>query len=194
MKRRLPILGAIFAAFYVLGREKGAKGPTTGTTPPGKPPTTGATNILGQPYIGPPDAVSYDFNYLTGTCNPNCSNASPPPGVGAFRSWALQRFPGGQDGGICRACHTGGHSEHKEGRAWDFSSADPAPLQALVDFLTANNGEQARRAGIFFLIYNHQKWRPDSGFTPYNGANGHTTHVHLSFSHAGAAGATSFYG
>ena len=127
-------------------------------------------------------------------------------GVVQFRDLVLAAYPGTRDGGIVRACSTGGTSEHKEGRAWDWrvSAADPAQVvQAndLLDWLLApdehgNAAAMARRLGVMYVIWDSRIWKSYQaarGWQPYAGASPHTDHVHLSFSWAGALGATSYW-
>jgi hypothetical protein len=105
-----------------------------------------------------------------------------------------------------RACSTGGTSEHKEGRAWDWrvSAADPAQaLQAtdLLDWLLApdehgNAAAMARRLGVMYVIWDSRIWKSyqaTRGWQPYVGGSPHTDHVHLSFSWAGALAETSYW-
>jgi hypothetical protein len=121
-----------------------------------------------------------------------CVAVAPRPGVEAFRRWVLETR-GGRDGGIWRECSIGGHSEHKEGRAWDWMCTLPQGRE-LVARLLANGDELARRAGVLYLIHDHRIWRAyePRGWSAHTG-NPHTDHVHLSFSTAGAMGRTSFY-
>lgn len=146
--------------------------------PPGAPP----------PPADPPDAWGTRADLASG-----CAPIGPvPPGVAAFRAWALAR--GGRDGGVWRACEVGGRSEHHEGRAWDWMIDVPTG-RALVDELLADGAALARRAGVLYLIHDRRIWRAyePRGWSPYTGRNPHTDHVHFSFTRAGAAGRTSFY-
>ena len=60
------------------------------------------------------------------------------PGVAAFRSLVLSTYSGTTDLGIVRDCGSGGQSEHKEGRAWDWGvSVSNATQKAQADTLIA---------------------------------------------------------
>lgn len=140
-----------------------------------------------------------------GVCDPVAK-----PGVLMFRKWALSKWgekPGSPQN-IVRACDVGGQSEHKEGRGWDLMTNSIEHGQSIVDALLATDAQGnahalARRAGIMYLIWNHQMWRayphagkPSGDWEPYTGgeaASPHTDHIHFSFSKAGAAGNTSLY-
>jgi len=137
------------------------------------------------------------------------------PGVRLFRAWVTGRW-GERTGSPENILRDGANagtpsnpwSEHHEGRAWDWMLPGPDPLaagQALVDELLATSAEGdphaiARRAGIQYLIFNRRMWRayphagaPAGTWSDYHGASPHTDHVHVSFSRAGARGATSLY-
>ncbi len=145
---------------------------------------------------GPIDPWAPRDTARAGECDPVAK-----PGVLAFREWALARW-GQRDGSpqnIVRACAEK-PDEHQEGRAWDLMTTGLEHGQKIVDELTANDGELARRAGIMYLIWNREMWRayPHAGmasgsWAPYSGASPHTDHIHFSFSRAGAAGQTSLY-
>lgn len=102
--------------------------------------------------------------------------------------------------GISRFCD-GTLSEHHEGRAvdWMLDAGNPtqkAVADSFVAWVTANSGEQARRLGIQYVIWNRTMWRayaPERGFTPYTGVSPHTDHIHLSLTWDGAMGRTSWW-
>ena len=127
------------------------------------------------------------------------------PGVKEFRSLLQDRY-GANSGGILRACHIGGPSDHKEGRAYDWmldanDAADRAKADEVLDWLLAtdehgNAHAMARRLGISYIIWDHEwwaSWRPNDGWRPYTGAHPHDDHIHFSFSWAGAKQETSFW-
>ncbi len=135
------------------------------------------------------------------TCSP-----APKPGTFGFSEMVQEAFPFTGTSGIARACDQGGTSEHKEGRAWDWSSQvdDPQDARAasqVIGWLLAtdehgNEYAMARRLGIMYIIYNRSIWRayaPEQGWMGYTGPNPHTDHVHFSFSRAGGMGETSFW-
>lgn len=100
-------------------------------------------------------------------------------------------------GGISRGC-TEGVSEHSEGRAldWMVDVKKPAELAAASDFLawlTGDDGVNARRLGVMYVIYNKKIWSIYNTRAGWRKSSGHTDHVHISFSWAGARGNTSFW-
>lgn len=146
-------------------------------------------------------------------CDPN-----DKPGVLAFRAIVLAREPGTGAGGISRGYSIGGESEHKEGRAWDWMVSADVPAQKaaaerVIDWLKdkdsyGNDAAMARRFGIMYLIFNRRIWFAGSGWRTYcvQKAKGcvepgtksdvrdpHTSHVHFSFTWAGAKKQTSYW-
>jgi hypothetical protein len=135
------------------------------------------------------------------TCDP-----SAKPGTIAFRQMVLASYPGTRDSGITRNCNSGGTSEHKEGRAWDWGArvnvaSERASADNLIAWLLAtdahgNRHANARRLGIMYIIWNKRIWKAyDNPGTwhSYTGANPHTDHVHFSFSSAGAQKQTTWW-
>jgi hypothetical protein len=132
------------------------------------------------------------------------------PGVMAFRALVLTQVGGGDDGvAVCKriANDSGAYSDHADGRAWDWHvhasrSADRAKVNRVLDWLLrtderGNRNAMARRIGITYIIWNRQYYRvrdDDARWTPYTGTGDpHDTHVHFSFSVAGALGRTSWW-
>lgn len=125
------------------------------------------------------------------------------PGVAAFRAVVLPVYPGTGYGQDIRACDQGGQSEHKDGRAWDWTIPDGHQSDAnnLLTWLLApdtygNKNAILRRFGIMYIIWNRQIWRaydPDKGWQDYTGADPHTSHVHFSFGWDGAREQTSWF-
>jgi hypothetical protein len=135
------------------------------------------------------------------TCNP-----APKVGTLALSKLVLAAYPGTGSSGIARDCSVGGRSEHKEGRAWDWtlSYADPKQRAMAADFARwlfapdayGNTYAQARRLGVMYVIWNHKIWSAyaaGSGWRPYTGADPHTGHMHISLSWAGALKKTSYW-
>ncbi|HYF46363.1 MAG TPA: hypothetical protein VD926_09150, partial [Acidimicrobiales bacterium] len=133
---------------------------------------------------------------------------SPEPKAGTvgFSELLLETFTSTGSSGIARACDQGGRSEHKEGRAFDWSAlvedeADARAASQVIGWLLAtdehgNQYAMARRLGLMYMIYNNSIWRsyaPEQGWVGYSGPNPHTDHVHFSFSRAGGLGETSFW-
>jgi hypothetical protein len=125
------------------------------------------------------------------------------PGVAAFRSVVLPAYPGTGAGYFLRDCNQGGQSEHKDGRAWDWTIPDGHQADAencLAWLLSADSyghdNSVLRRFGIMYIIWNHRIWRAyahEQGWQPYNGSDPHTTHVHFSFGWDGALEETSWF-
>ena len=88
-----------------------------------------------------------------------------------------------------------------EGRAIDWmldatKARDKAVADSALAWLTANNGENARRLGVMYLIWNKKTWRayaPERGWQPYTGTNPHTDHIHTSLTWDGATKSTSWW-
>jgi len=138
----------------------------------------------------------------TGYVGQSKCSGSAGRGVSAFRDTVLATFTCTGDFGIMRACSSGGKSEHKEGRAWDWKLKNPRPAaDALIKWLLAsdkhgNRHAMARRLGIMYMIYNRKIWKAyqsDRGWQRYTGSNAHTDHIHFSFSWAGARKETTFW-
>jgi hypothetical protein len=128
------------------------------------------------------------------------------PAVAAVARLLEQAYPQGRDLGIARSCEAGARSEHKEGRAYDWGVRVTVPgermaAEELVAWLLAtdehgNDFAMARRLGVMYVIWDGHIWSSsaaDAGWRVYRGRSPHTDHVHLSFSWAGAVGATSFW-
>lgn len=145
------------------------------------------------------DALS-DYEGAT-TC------ADVQPGTAKLRDLITATY-GRQVIGGTRACPVGSpvNSEHMDGRAldWMLDAADPADAATAQEFLTWLVGAEAsgasavnaRRLGVQYVIWDGMVWksyRAEEGWQPYVGANPHTDHIHLSLSHRGGAGETSWW-
>ena len=138
------------------------------------------------------------------------------PGTLELARWLERRFDGGRAHTSVRACRSGGASEHKDGRAIDWtmnagSKADRATVRELLALLTApdvegNEDALARRMGIMYLIWNDHIYSAWRGFEPADYLNGgcrslatcsrtlrHRDHVHISLGRPGARAATSWF-
>ncbi|HEX2050176.1 MAG TPA: hypothetical protein VHJ34_06010 [Actinomycetota bacterium] len=146
------------------------------------------------------------------TCDP-----AAKPGVLAFQRIVLDAYPFTRAGGIGRDCSSGGQSEHKEGRAWDWGVSasverEKAAADEVVAWLLARDAHGnahalARRLGIMYLIWNRRVWSTWGGWEIYCVQHGsacydpdgggvrhpHTDHVHFSFGWPGARKQTSFW-
>ena len=127
------------------------------------------------------------------------TSCSPVDLVGPrkLRDLVLATYKIGGKGNISRDC-TEGISEHSEGRAWDWMvdtnvAKDKAAAADFLAWVTANHGENAKRLGIMYMIYNQKIWgayREKDGWRP---SRGHVDHIHISFSWNGARANTSFW-
>lgn len=125
------------------------------------------------------------------------------PGTRQLSRHLLARYPGTSSDGIGRACGRGGRSEHKEGRAFDWSVSRRNAVQQgqawnFVSWLFApdrfgHRRAMARRMGIMYVIWNGHIFNTDSAPRRYTGASVHGDHMHISQSWAGAMGRTSFW-
>lgn len=141
---------------------------------------------------------------------------SAQPGTLALARYLLARYPVTRSMGIMRSCGTGGRSEHKDGRAFDWG-ADvnrSTTKNAAYHFIKAalasdgagNKAALARRMGIMYLIYNDTIWSSYRDFEPRPYLHSactskakcsrtlrHLDHVHISLGYGGAAAQTSWY-
>jgi peptidoglycan hydrolase-like protein with peptidoglycan-binding domain len=151
---------------------------------------------LTAPVAQPAEAEELSGYFGQVSCNPVLQR-----GVRRLRALVLDTYDKGHDGGVTRSCVSGGPSEHKEGRAWDWmlDVSRRGQRSAAGDFLawlTRNGGLKARRLGVMYVIYNRKIWsayRAGEGWRAYTGSSPHTDHIHVSLSWAGARGRTSFW-
>lgn len=174
---------------------------------------------LAAPAGATPSAPSFGpvIDEVAGWDSQSKCDPKAKPGVLAFQAMVLRAYPGTGAGSISRACSVGGQSEHKEGRAWDWSVNVAVPSQKsaadeLIKWLGAddeygNDSAMARRLGIMYVIWNRRMWHPGSGWSVYcvqkkagckdpdDGGlrHPHTDHVHFSFTWDGARKETSFW-
>ncbi len=169
------------------------------TTPSPTAPTATVDSSAWLAGLGPIEG--YASHQPQTTCAPDAE-----PGTVVLRDTLLGAHPVTRNLGISRACHIGGRSEHKEGRAFDWGADVHQPLERqAVDrfftqlFATDADGNQhalARRLGVMYVIWDGQMWsasRAAEGWRPYRGPSPHTDHVHISLSWDGARGTTSFH-
>ncbi|MBA3233014.1 MAG: peptidoglycan-binding protein [Propionibacteriales bacterium] len=122
-----------------------------------------------------------------------------------LRALALATYGrGGSSPAYPRVCTSGGTSEHKDGRAWDWmlNVGNRADRKVSADFLgwltgagpTGIRGEMAARLGVMYVIYNHKSWSSyNRVWKDYTGDDPHTSHIHISLSWNGARATTSFW-
>ncbi len=90
-------------------------------------------------------------------------------------------------------------SDHHDGRAldWPLQAGNPSDRRigdSVATWLSANDGEMAKRFGIQSIIWNAHSWRPNgSGWQGYAGQSAHTDHMHFSFTWDGAMMRTSWW-
>lgn len=136
------------------------------------------------------------------------------PGTVALGRWLVAR--GGVYGGTLRSCGSGGQSEHKDGRAFDWmldakdaddrAVADAFLVEAFADDELGDTDALARRMGIMYVIWNDRMYAAWEGFEPKKYLSSgcrtrrtcsvtlrHRDHMHISLSRAGAKGRTSWY-
>lgn len=145
------------------------------------------------------------------------SHCSPKPKAGtvAMAHYLVKHF-GGAFGGISRPCKSGGTSEHKEGRAFDWSldatkRSDRLVAKAFLQWAFAadprgNEDAKARRMGIMYVIWNDHMYSAWDGFQRQDYLSSsckkisrcsktlrHRNHVHISLDRQGGKGLTSWY-
>ena len=131
------------------------------------------------------------------------------PGTVALGQWLAAR--GGSYGGTLRDCRSGGQSEHKDGRAFDWTldatdlddqaTAEAFIIEAFADDELGDTDALARRMGIMYVIWNDKMYAAWDGFEPKNYLSSgcrsrktcsptlrHRDHMHISLSKAGAQG------
>lgn len=128
------------------------------------------------------------------------------PGVLAFQKMVMARYQGSRNLGITRGCSSGGRSEHKEGRAWDWGvllsrPTEKAYAEDVIGWLLAPDAAgvraaNARRLGVMYMIWNRKIWtanRAADGWRSYFGPNPHVDHIHFSWTWPGAQKLTSYW-
>jgi hypothetical protein len=136
------------------------------------------------------------------------------PGTLALGQWLAAR--GGAYGGTLRDCRSGGSSEHKDGRAFDWTldakslddqaTAEAFITEAFADDEIGDTDALARRMGIMYVIWNDRIYAAWDQFERDDYLSSscasrkkcsktlrHRDHVHVSLSMAGAKGRTSWY-
>ena len=141
---------------------------------------------------------------------------TPQPGTLELARWIDRRYAGGTATASMRGCHTGGTSEHKDGRAidWTMNAASKSDRLVVRDFLAdlraadadGNEDMLARRMGIMYVIWNDHMYSAWRQFQAEDYLSGgcrslatcsttlrHRDHVHISLGRPGARAATSWY-
>jgi hypothetical protein len=151
-----------------------------------------------------PDPVGRVDDYPRYEGQTRCA-AVPSPGIVAFRQMVTTAYPTFPKGSLLRSCSSGGSSEHKDGRAWDWpmDASDPEDVAAVEEVMTwlteadedGNRDARMRRLGIMYVIWDERVYKAygrEPGWAPYTGASPHTDHVHFSMSWDGAWQTTSW--
>lgn len=178
----------IVVALILLGSGLTATPATAGEPPVALP---GSPVGLPSPVVLPPEVDPVSPYQPQVSCHP-----VDMIGPQKLRDLLLATYGVGR-GGISRGC-TEGLSEHSEGRAldWMVDVKKPDELAAASDFIawvTRDDGLNARRLGIMYVIYNKKIWSIYDVRAGWRKSSGHTDHVHVSFSWAGARGNASFW-
>jgi hypothetical protein len=162
----------------------------------------------GVEYAGPPE----DYARYEGqtTCVERAQ-----PGTRKLAGWINRRFGGGKAVASLRSC-PGGTSEHKDGRAFDWTldatrKRDRRVARSFLRRVLASDRQDrphalARRMGIMYVIWNDQMWSSWDRFDPEAYLSSscrsrkrcsktlrHRDHLHVSLSKPGARARTSWY-
>ena len=174
------------------------------------PATLACLLLVGSARADAPPVERYAPYQPQTTCSPTAK-----VGTVAVGRWLVRTY-GGRTGRIAEACKGRSVSEHKEGRAFDWSldatkAADRARAQRFLTaaFATGPSGEPAelaRRMGIMYVIWNdhiYSSYR-QFGARAYRNAScqklatcsktlRHRDHLHVSLTRWAAAGRYSWY-
>lgn len=126
------------------------------------------------------------------SCDPNNK-----PGMLAFSAMISAHY-NRPSGSMARPCVAGARSMHHDGRAMDwplnaYNAQDRAIGDAVAQWLTANDGEMARRFGVQSVIWNKQAWYSTLRYwMPFDG-HPHDDHIHFGFTWDGAMMRTSWW-
>ena len=160
---------------------------------------------------GPASAQIEDYaDYQPQTkCSPKAK-----PGTKVLGRWLVKR--GGGSGPTSRPCQSGGTSEHKEGRAFDWvlDARRKKDRRIAADFLQyafatdslGNEHAKARRMGIMYIIWKDHKYDAWDEFAKEDYLSSsctskkkcsatlrHRDHMHVSLTRKGGRGDTSWY-
>ena len=138
------------------------------------------------------------------------------PGTAELAKWINAQFAGGTATASVRACDSGGVSEHKDGRAidWSMDASRKRDRREVARFLgelfaddqEANHHALARRMGVMYVIWNDRMYASYDEFAARDYRSSscaslkscsatlrHRDHVHISLSRPGGRGDTSWY-
>ena len=172
-------------------------------------PLTTAVPASASPYAGPVE------DYASYQPQERCRDVARP-GTQELAEWIDARYDGGAALASIRACDSGGVSEHKAGRAidWTLDASDPGQREvarAFLDKVFTTDGDDnahalARRMGIMYVIWNDRMFASYDTFVREDYLNAgctavercsvtlrHRDHMHISLSRPGGRGETSWY-
>jgi len=164
--------------------------------------------------ITPAYAASVD-DYSEYEPQTTCSTTTKP-GTAFLLRWLVRHYPHTGYSSTLRSCSGDGSSEHKDGRALDWSvdvddATQRAQAEKFLDLIFAtdsagNRHSLARRMGIMYLIWNDHIWSSYGSFEKRDYLSSgcqnvkkcsktlrHRDHVHISLSRSGAGAQTTFY-
>jgi peptidoglycan hydrolase-like protein with peptidoglycan-binding domain len=188
--RRLGL--ACAAALVCAGTLTAVTGTTSGAAPATPVPFPTSPKGLKAPQALPKEVDPPSAYVPQVACQPGT-----PTGVARTRDLVMRTYGVGGRGNTARGCSEG-VSEHADGRAWDWmvDVGDAKERKAAADFLawlTKDDGRNARRLGVMYVIYNEKIWAVYRSKEGWRTSSGHRDHVHVSFSWNGARGTTSFW-
>ncbi len=188
--RRLGL--ACAAALVCVGTLTAVTGTTSGAAPATPVPFPTSPKGLKTPKPLPKEVDPRPAYMPQVACQPGT-----PVGVARTRDLVMSTYGVGGRGNTARGCSEG-VSEHADGRAWDWmvDVGDARERKAAADFLawlTKDDGRNARRLGVMYVIYNERIWAVYRSKDGWRRSSGHRDHVHVSFSWNGARGTTSFW-
>ncbi len=137
------------------------------------------------------------------------------PGTKLLLRYVVHHF-GGAAGGISRPCSDAGTSEHKEGRAFDWTldaatKSGRQSAQAFMDFVfspdqAGDEDARARRMGIMYVIWDDHIYSAWRQFEPEDYLSSscksvkkcsktlrHRDHLHVSLTRQAGKGLTNWY-
>ena len=187
---RTAVRGATLACVGVLLTSL-ATGPAVAGGPPVPFPSSPRGLTSSHPTPSPIDPVPRYQGQVA------CQPVTTRPGVAKLRSLVLKTYGQGWAGRTTGPC-TEGVSEHADGRAWDWmvdvtDKKEKAAAANFLAWLTRDQGRNARRLGVMYVIYNEKIWGVYRASDGWRASAGHRDHVHISLSWNGARGTTSFW-
>jgi hypothetical protein len=174
-----------------------------------------ATLLVATPGVSPADTTQAApvEDYADYQPQTRCTKKAKP-GTRLLAQWLVRR--GGHGGPTTRPCRSGGTSEHKDGRAFDWmlDARRKQDRRVAAEFLeyafaTDADGNEhaiARRMGIMYVIWNDHMYSAGERFERENYLSSsckrrkkcsptlrHRNHMHISLSRKGGRGDTSWY-